>query len=74
MLQNVESQRVIHKNIEEVLEPSAMMAKVQNSGRPNQKGNSKRRESEKKEDKYCDHYKIQGHTKENCFKLTGYPE
>lgn len=65
---------MIHKNLEEVLEPSALMAKVQNFGRPNQKGNSKRRENEKREDRYYDHYKIQGHTKENCFKINGYYE
>lgn len=43
MLENVESQRIIHKNFEEALEHSAMMVKTQNYGKSNNKGSLKER-------------------------------
>lgn len=48
MLQNVESQKKMHKNFEEALEPCVMMAKVQIFGRPNQRGNVKKKENGKR--------------------------
>lgn len=74
MLQNVESHQIIHKNFEEVLEPSAMMVKTRNYGKGNTKGSLKKKDGERKEDRYCEHCKVQGHLKETCFKLNGYPE
>lgn len=45
MLQNVESQRMIKKNFEEILEPSAMMLRTQNYGKGNNKSTFKRKET-----------------------------
>lgn len=70
MLQNVESQKTICKNFEETLEASAMDLKTQNNIRSK---NFKKKDPERKEDRYCDHCKVQGHLKENCFKINGYP-
>lgn len=75
MLLNVESQKIVHKNFEEVLESSVMMIKSQNFGKNGGKTNMRRRENgERKEERYCDHCKMQGHLKETCFKINGYPE
>ena len=37
--------------------------------------NSTRKDHKKnKSDRFCDHYKVKGHTMENCFKIHGYPD
>lgn len=74
MLQNVESQRMVHKDLEDVSKHSTMMVKTQSFGKGNSKCSKKRRDMERKDDKHCDHCKMQGHTRESCFKLNGYPE
>lgn len=66
MLQDVESQRMIQKNFEEVLEPGAMMLRTQNYGKGSNKGPFKRKDADRKE--------AQGLLKETCFQLSGYPE
>lgn len=50
MLQNVESQKIVHKNFEEVAESNIMMVKTQCYLRNGNKGGFKKREGEKKED------------------------
>ncbi|KAF7815825.1 uncharacterized protein G2W53_029794 [Senna tora] len=47
---------------------SAMMVKGKNDG-----SYSKKKEQSKK-DKYCDHCRTNGHTRDTCFKIHGYPE
>ncbi|KAL3378352.1 hypothetical protein AABB24_004325 [Solanum stoloniferum] len=49
-----------------ILDPTALYAG---------KGNSQRKFQDKKKnwDQICDHCKLQGHIKENCFRLIGYP-
>lgn len=74
MLQNVESQKIVHKNFEEMAESSTMMVKTQGYGRNGNKGGFQKKEGEKKEDQFCDYRKVQCHLKERCFKLNGYPE
>ncbi|KAF7825279.1 uncharacterized protein G2W53_016443 [Senna tora] len=39
----------------------------------NEPGGFKKKEVSKK-DKYCDHCKVNGHTKDTCFKIHGYPD
>lgn len=34
----------------------------------------KKKDTEKKEDQFYEHCKVQGHLKENCFKIIGYPD
>lgn len=74
MLQNVESQRSVSKNFEDVVKASVMLVKTQNSGKfMNNKANFKKKDFEKNEDPFCEHCKTQGHVKESCFKIIGYP-
>ncbi|KAF7814212.1 uncharacterized protein G2W53_028181 [Senna tora] len=37
-------------------------------------GNGFKRKDSSKKDKFCDHCKVNGHTRETCFKIHGYPE
>lgn len=57
-----------------MFDSSVMMSKAQNFSKNGSKSNVKKRDREKKDDKYCEHCKIQGHSKDTCFKLHGYPE
>ncbi|KAL0416676.1 UNVERIFIED_CONTAM: hypothetical protein Slati_3499500 [Sesamum latifolium] len=53
----------------------AMIAKFLDSGKQAMKeGGQRRKGLIGKRSKYCDHCKRSGHTRESCFKLTGYPE
>lgn len=38
-----------------------------------EKGYAKNESRNKRQNYYCDHYKISGHTKEKCWKIVGYP-
>lgn len=40
----------------------------------NNRTTSKKKDFEKKEDRFCDHCKAHGHLKESCFKIIGYPD
>ncbi|KAF7807042.1 uncharacterized protein G2W53_039203 [Senna tora] len=56
-----------------VAENSAMM--VGNRYHPkNDSSGTKKKDNSSKKDKWCDHCKVNGHTKETCFKLHGYPD
>lgn len=58
IMQTVESQKLVHKNFEETVETSAMMVKLQNSGKvPNSRSFSKKREGERKDDRICEYCK-----------------
>ncbi len=35
---------------------------------------SKKKDYEKKDDRFCTHCNVGGHVKESCFRLFGYPE
>uniref|UniRef100_A0A2C9VKG5 Uncharacterized protein n=1 Tax=Manihot esculenta TaxID=3983 RepID=A0A2C9VKG5_MANES len=52
----------------------ALMAKTQGNSRENigYKTSFKRRETEKKDERFCNYYKNTGHTKDSCFKLIRY--
>lgn len=57
------------------MEASVMAVKTQNSGKNMYNKNGfKKKDAEKKEDRFCEYCKVQGHLKENCFKLNGYPD
>ncbi|KAF7842363.1 uncharacterized protein G2W53_004661 [Senna tora] len=72
MVVSDESQRQINLTYSANSEgSSAMMAKVFQG--KNDGTNFKKRDLSKK-DKYCDHCKVNGHTRETCFKIHGYPE
>lgn len=68
----MESQKTASKTFEESLDTSAMLVKTQQGGKAmSNKAGFKKKE---KEEILCDHYKAQGHLKDNYFKLIGYPE
>lgn len=71
MLLNMESQIQVQKGFKEMLNSSVMMTKTQSFSKNGNKGNMKRRDGKRKEDRYCEHCKIQGHSKDTCFKLHG---
>ncbi|KAF7835734.1 uncharacterized protein G2W53_010593 [Senna tora] len=72
MVATDESQREINMAYSSSTEgASAMMAR---SGQSKNEGvNSKKKDSSKK-DKFCDHCNMNGHTRDTCFKIHGYPE
>lgn len=72
MLQTVKSQKTVYKTFEDNAEASAMVIKMQsnNKNHMNKQGGRKK----EKEDCFCEHCKVQGHVKDSCFKLTGYPD
>lgn len=75
MMQIVESQKLVNKNFEETIEANAMMVKTQSGGRSiSNKTTYKKKGGEKREDKFCEHCKVQGHLKEAFFKINGYPD
>ncbi|XP_019053042.1 PREDICTED: uncharacterized protein LOC104595553 isoform X2 [Nelumbo nucifera] len=81
MVLRVEKQREVHGSYNDNIESNALLAKTkfykkegmesvkkeEGSGR----GNSKRVD---KANKHCSHYNMNGHVKETCFKLHGYPD
>lgn len=69
LVQQLEKQKEVSGNIHIVTEASVMAV---GKGKAT---NWQRRESkEEKMKKKCDHYFLRGHTKEECFKLVGYPK
>ncbi|XP_056685767.1 uncharacterized protein [Spinacia oleracea] len=80
ILQQVEKQ---NRNSTHSIEISALMAgkhnqsyKFQPSGQGVQRKDFKKTKYDKydKFDRFCDHCKVKGHMKDQCFKLVGYPE
>lgn len=73
MALSVEKQKEIQVNFSNPTEVSAMLTKTSNENKSfsykcksDYKGNNG--------DRYCNHFKVNGHTKEACFKLNGYPD
>ncbi|KAF7827439.1 Retrovirus-related Pol polyprotein from transposon TNT 1-94 [Senna tora] len=71
MVISEETQRQVNLSYSTGEGSSAMM--VKSSQGKNDTGPSKRGGVSKK-DKYCDHCKVNGHTRDACFKLHGYPD
>ncbi|KAJ0096195.1 hypothetical protein Patl1_16565 [Pistacia atlantica] len=75
MILRVEKQREVHVAFVDNLENSAMFAKAQVVKKEaNGKTGYKRKDTIKKSERHCDFYNNNGHTKETCFKLHGYPD
>ncbi|KAL4554803.1 hypothetical protein LXL04_037409 [Taraxacum kok-saghyz] len=79
MALSVEKQKEVQINFLVPTEVSAMMVKTSNNNfrnnRPFQnksKGNDSKNKSNA--DRYCDFCKTNGHTKDSCFKIHGYPD
>ncbi|KAF7813102.1 uncharacterized protein G2W53_034078 [Senna tora] len=67
-----EAQREINMTYSGVTEGNSAMMVKPFQGK-NDSSNPKKKDVNKK-DKFCDHYNMNGHTKETCFKIHGYPE
>lgn len=75
MILRVESQRDCHNSIAEGIEGSVMMVRGQQDIRKViRKQNKERKGPMDKKKLYCTHCKRDGHAKETCFKIHGYPE
>uniref|UniRef100_A0A2C9V194 Uncharacterized protein n=1 Tax=Manihot esculenta TaxID=3983 RepID=A0A2C9V194_MANES len=77
MVLRIEKQREANTFTPDVTDGSmAMMAKTQGNNRENTsyKTSFKRRETKKKEERFCDHCKNTRHNKDSCFKLIRYPK
>lgn len=70
MVLRVEKQRAVQMDVGASNESSVLLTKSTQQGFT--KGNFKK--NQRKEDKTCDHCKGVGHTRENCFKIGGYPD
>lgn len=71
MILRVEKQKTIQTNYSENLDNSVMIVKT---AQGDMVLGIKRRILIKKDDRQCDHCKGIGHTRDNCFKIHGYPE
>ncbi|KAF7842217.1 uncharacterized protein G2W53_004515 [Senna tora] len=67
-----EAQREINMTYSGVAESSNAMMVKSSQGKNDPIGF--KRKDQNKKDKFCDHCNMNGHTKETCFKIHGYPE
>ncbi|XP_056698081.1 uncharacterized protein [Spinacia oleracea] len=75
ILQQVEKQKEISGMADVTTEVSALAAhKFQKSQPSSSTTGGKRDWKKEKMDRYCDYCKNKGHTKDQCFKLIGYPD
>ncbi|KAJ0043983.1 hypothetical protein Pint_17980 [Pistacia integerrima] len=75
MVLRVEKQREVHITFTENIQNTAMFAKAQNYKKKTVgKKGYKRKDMMKKSKRHCEFSNNDGHTKETCFKLHGYPE
>lgn len=78
MALSVEKQREVQINFANPTEVSAMLARTPKYSNNTKKSFQIKKNFEQKgkinSDKYCDHCKSGGHTKDVCFKLHGYPD
>ncbi|KAL0308590.1 UNVERIFIED_CONTAM: hypothetical protein Sradi_5801300 [Sesamum radiatum] len=72
MLLRIEKQKEVHVGSSQ---DGAMTARLSNAGKlgMNVAGQKRRGQLDKKA-QYCDHCRRNGHTRESCFQLTGFPE
>ncbi|XP_057994403.1 uncharacterized protein LOC131174666 [Hevea brasiliensis] len=73
MILSVEKQREVLSISDSVDHASAMLVKDVNAPKNQNFTTNRIRDFFKKEDKFCFHCKAQGHVRETCFKLHGYP-
>nr|DAD43575.1 TPA_asm: hypothetical protein HUJ06_001805 [Nelumbo nucifera] len=77
MITRVQKQKEVQVFYVEPNENAAMLARTQMPRKDGgNKGNTKRNEvtKEEKKQQYCTHCNTNGHVKESCFKLIGYPD
>lgn len=73
MVLRIEKQRYIQTSFYDNLNNNVLLVKTIQNGGGKRQGNKKKYGS-KKEDRMCDHCGGNGHTKDTCFKLHGYPD